>query len=111
MNIIPQVILHELQHATGMMGDHVLLHFGDWDNSLRRYVLSRSLDVQVSRLMVGPSILSIPAGVRSRDPEIVAMYVPCLGLSLVNLTDRFFSLGLPRGWNWHPKSSIPVVQQ
>ena len=111
MNIIPQLLVHELQHARVLLGDDVVRHVGEGDISLRRYVWPRSLDVQVSRLMVGPSILSIPAGVRSRDPEIVAMYVPCLGLSLVNLTDRFFSLGLPRGWNWHPKSSIPVVQQ
>ena len=85
--------MHELQHARVLMEDKVVYHLGKGDNSLRRYVLSRSLAVQVSRIMVGPSILSIEPDNRPRDAETLAMYVPCLGLSLVNLTDRFFSLG------------------
>ena len=79
MNIIPQWLVHELQHAPPAVGDKIVGHIGDGDNSLRRYVLSRSLDVQVSRLMVGPRILSIKAGDRHRDAETVAQYVPCLG--------------------------------
>ena len=93
MNIILQWLVHELQHAHPVVGDQVVYDIGKGGNSLRRYILSRSLDVQVSRLMVGPRILSIKAGDRHRDAETVAQYVPCLGLSPVNLTDRFFSLG------------------
>ena len=96
MNIIPQALVQVVQQARARMGDVDLYHPGDGANganSLVRYVLSRSLDGQVSRLMVGPSILSVEANYRRWIGESLAMYVPCLGLSLVNLTDRFFSLG------------------
>ena len=93
MNIIPQLLVHELQHARVLLGDDAVTHVGKGDISLRRYAWPQSLDVQVSRLMVGPSILSIEPEYRRRDAAALAMYVPCLGLSLVNLTDRFLSLG------------------
>ena len=46
--------------------------------------------------MVDPSMLSIKADDRTQDAELVATYVPCLWLSLVNLTNRFF----PSGQAW-----------
>ena len=56
-------------------------------------------------------LLRLPPQYRIRDAGVFAMYVPSLGLSLVNLTGVFFSLGRP-GWRkLHPKSLTHVLHR
>lgn len=62
------------------------------------------------KLMASPRIARLPSNYRLVAPGVYGMYVRSLGLSLVNLTNVFCSLGQLWRRELHPKTFTPVFE-